>query len=92
MESQHLHSISTGVVSQQGNDEVNCERVEEIGKSIQQSFDNLPLSQCKVPRSELMKNLSLLQAHPKKIERDDDRPLHCPQQVVGSNELIRFCR
>ena len=71
VESQHLHSISTGVVSQQGNDEINCERAEEIGKSIQQSFDSLPLSQCKVPRSELMKNLSLLQAHPKKIGKND---------------------
>ena len=70
VESQHLHSTSTVVVFRQGKDENSCERAEEIGKSIQRSFDNLPLSQCKIPRSKIVERLSLLQANPKKIGND----------------------
>ena len=70
IETPHLYSLSTGVVSKQGQDNVNCERAEDIGQTIQQSFDNLPLSKCKLKRSELVVTLSYLKLHRKKKQNN----------------------
>ena len=37
---EHLHSLSSGWVSSGNNDNVNCDRAEDIGLAIQQSLDD----------------------------------------------------
>ena len=37
---ENLHSLSSGMVSIQRKDDVNCERSEDIGKKIQAALDN----------------------------------------------------
>ena len=60
IESSNLYSLSTGVCSKDSTDGVNPERAEEIGKQIQQSFDNRCLSDCKIKRKEIVRSLTHL--------------------------------
>ena len=53
----HLHSLSTGVTSVAGKDDVNCERSEELGWSIQEEIDNPSLDAAKIPRKNQIKPL-----------------------------------
>ena len=50
IEDEKLYSLGTGVVSE-WHDDVNCERAEELGIFIQSTFDNKPVKQCCVKRS-----------------------------------------
>ena len=61
IEDTNLHSLSTGVVSELGKDQVNCEQSEEIGRLIQASFDDMPYSACKIRRKQQVVNLLSLQ-------------------------------
>ena len=56
----NLHSLSTGIVSIAGKDDVDCERAEEIGQLIQSTFSNLSYSKCSLKRKDIIKNLSTL--------------------------------
>lgn len=61
VEDKNLHSLSTGLVSIVGVDDVTCDSAEEIGCAIQQSFDGLALAKSTVKRKDLLKPLSSLQ-------------------------------
>ena len=52
IENINLYSLSTGVVSNNKYDGVNCERAEEIGLAIQKTLDNMEISKCTVPLGE----------------------------------------
>ena len=55
-----LHSISNGLVSIEGKDDVNCEKAEEVSFSIQKSLDNLSLASATIKRNDQIKTLELL--------------------------------
>lgn len=55
-----LHSLSTGLVSTIGNDQVNAEDSEEIGGFIQQSLDDVPFTEAKIKRKLQLKSLDSL--------------------------------
>ena len=57
----NLYLLSCGVGSVVGKDEVNCEKSEENGKPIQQTFD-MSLNKCSVKHKHLVKPLSVLQS------------------------------
>ena len=57
----HLHSLTLGLVSITGKDEVNCENVEAVGRSIQMKMDNIVVSKCKIKRKDQVKPLLSLQ-------------------------------
>ena len=46
IDSVHLHSLSSGIVSIKGQDVINCDQAEEIAAKIQKSFDNKSYSEC----------------------------------------------
>lgn len=60
--SPHLHNIFTGVVSITGKDQVNCEKVEEIGAAIQENFDERCYSNCTLKQSSTINVMSSLVA------------------------------
>jgi hypothetical protein len=78
VEDTKLYSLSTGIVSNTNNDDVNCERAEEIGKAIQQSFDNKTISQCCIKRKNLINPLSSLV----KIKSKKDQSVPIDNQVM----------
>ena len=55
-----LHSLSTGLVSMIGKDQVDAENSEEIEKLIQQSLDGLPFTEAKIKRRMQLKPLDSL--------------------------------
>ena len=57
----NLYLLSCGVGSVVGKDEVNCEKSEENGKPIQQTFD-MSLNKCSMKHKHLVKPLSVLQS------------------------------
>lgn len=80
----NLHSLSTGIVSITGKDDVSSEKAEEIGKSIQNSFDNTPYSKCSVRRKDTIKPLSTLHSVAKvKNPLCERRSLVCPLSSCG---------
>ena len=58
---EHLHSLSTGIVSVIGKDSVNCERAEELGWQIQEELDNMSLADASVKRKNQIKPLDAFQ-------------------------------
>ena len=48
VQSLNLHSLSTGLVSIAGRDTVSCDKADDIGTKIQQSFDNTMLTKYSV--------------------------------------------
>ena len=60
VESQDLLSLSTGLVLVVEKDSVNCEKSEEIGKKIQESFHNKSIPQCTIPRNSIVRNMASL--------------------------------
>ena len=59
-EDKHLHSLSTGIVSIEGKDNVNCERAEGLGLIIQKELDNTSLSSASIKRKHQIKPLDTL--------------------------------
>ena len=51
-EDAHLHSLSTGWVSMVGEDEVNCEKAEDLGLAIHQKLDNEKLAKASIKRKD----------------------------------------
>ena len=80
VESPNLHSLSTGLVSVEGQDEVSCDKAEEIGKYIQNSFNNVLYSNCCVPRRSIAKPLSILYNTCK--EKSNDLHFYCDNRVM----------
>jgi hypothetical protein len=56
----NLHSLSTGLVSVSGKDEVNCEKAEQLGRKIQVSLDNLTIMEATIKRSDQLRPLDYL--------------------------------
>ena len=56
----HLHSLSTGIISVSKQDEVNCEKSEEIGRKIHESIDNVKLPDAKIKKRDKLKPLAFL--------------------------------
>ena len=51
----NLFSLSNGLVSTEGKDEVNCEKAEEVGLTIQRSLDDVSVTNASVKRKDLIK-------------------------------------
>ena len=68
-----LYSLSTGLVSIIGKDEVNAEDSESIGQSIQQLLDNMPFTEAKFKRKMQLKPLDSLT---KVIKIPGEKALH----------------
>ena len=60
IESYNLHSLSTGLVSEKGKDDVNCEDAEEIGQKIQECFDNTSVYEFSLKRKDVLQPISSL--------------------------------
>ena len=60
MESNDLHSLSTGVVSVKGVDKVNCEDAEAIGALIHGMLDNVNLTKAKIKKKDQLSSLDSL--------------------------------
>ena len=58
---EHLHSLSSGWVSNGKNDNVNCDRAEEIGLAIQKSLDDQNFGTAVIRRKNCLKPLEALQ-------------------------------
>ena len=52
---ENLHSLSSGMVSIQGKDDVNCKRAEDIGKKIQAALGNTAYNNASVKRKDQIK-------------------------------------
>lgn len=57
----HLFSLSNGVVSIVGKDDGNCEKVEEIGLTVQKALDDVSVTNASIKRKDLIKPLDPLQ-------------------------------
>jgi hypothetical protein len=55
-----LHSLSTGAVSVNGTDNVNCEEAESIGEKIQSSLDDKSIKDAKIKRKDEAKSIAVL--------------------------------
>jgi len=55
-----LQSISTGLISISGIDNVNCEQPEVIGEKIQRGMDNALFNEASIKRNDQIKNLGSL--------------------------------
>ena len=60
-EDEHLHSLSLGMVSEVGADDVNCENAEELGSAIHLKLDNVVLSKAKISHKDQLRSLNTLQ-------------------------------
>ena len=60
IESPHLHSLSHGLVSKTGEDEISCDRAEILGEKIQRKFDNLPYDKCLIKQNDVARSLASL--------------------------------
>ena len=56
----NLYSLSTGIVSVENKDFVNCEKAEQVGREIQKSFDNTPITKCTLKRKDVIRPISSL--------------------------------
>ena len=63
----NLFSLSNGLVSTEGKDEVNCEKTEEVGLTIQRSLDDVSVTNASIKRKDLVKPLESLQ-HGNKVK------------------------
>ena len=60
MDTNDLHSLSTGVVSVKGIDNVNCEDAEAIGARIHKMLDNVNLAEAKIKKKDQLSSLDSL--------------------------------
>ena len=60
MDTNDLHSLSTGVVSVKGIDNVNCEDTEAIGARIHKMLDNVNLAEAKINKKDQLSSLDSL--------------------------------
>eukprot|EP00111_Clytia_hemisphaerica_P004289 TCONS_00012238-protein len=58
---QHLHSLSSGVVSMKNKDNVNCEEAEKVGKKFQETIDEKAFTDAKLKRKDEVKSLAVIQ-------------------------------
>eukprot|EP00794_Sanderia_malayensis_P019665 gene19665-21612_t len=58
---ENLHSLSSGIMSIRGSDDVNCERAEDVGKLIQATLDNIAYNKASIKRKDQVKTLESLQ-------------------------------
>ena len=58
-ENANLQSLATGIVSVLGEDDVCCDRAEEIGEEIQKSFDNLSFPNFSLKRNSTINPMSI---------------------------------
>ena len=72
---ENLHSLSSGMVSIQGKDDVNCERAEDIGKKIQAALDNTAYNNASIKRKDQIKTLKFLQ-HDKTVSKTGGAAFH----------------
>ena len=59
-EDEHLHSLSSGLVSKCTHDEVNCEKAEELGDQIQNKLDKVAVTNAKISRKDQLLPLKSL--------------------------------
>ena len=52
--------MSTGIVSVENKDFVNFEKAEQVGREIQKSFDNTPITKCTLKRKDVIRPISSL--------------------------------
>ena len=57
----NLYSLSSGIVSSKDKDHVNCEQVEEVGKTIHHGLDNMLFDTATIKRKDQITNLESLQ-------------------------------
>ena len=57
---EHLHSLSTGIISVIDKDNVNCEKAEDLGAVIQQDLDNSSISAVKISRKNQIRPLDTI--------------------------------
>ena len=58
---ENLHSLSSGMMSIRGKDDVNCERAEDVGNDIQAALDNISYNSASMKRKDQVKTLASLQ-------------------------------
>ena len=63
----NLFSLSNGLMSTEGKDEVNCEKAEEVGLTIQKSLDDMSVTNASIKPKDLIKPLESLQ-HGNKVK------------------------
>ena len=56
----HLHSLSSGLISIKGEDNVNCDMVVEVGAKIQKSINNKTITAATIKRHDLIRPLDAL--------------------------------
>jgi len=78
---QNLHSLSSGFISILGEDEVNCERAEEIGSKAQEMMNNLKFTDVTIKRKNQIKPLDTL-----------SNTVKISQEKVYINSLTLFTR
>ena len=84
VEDGNLYSLSTGLVSEIGKDDVNCEDAEEIGRLIQRTFDDSVVNACCIKRKDLLKPISSLLNTKTKTGKD--------KSITTDNEQALFIR
>ena len=57
---EHLHSLSSGWISVSGQDEVNCEKSEELGAIIHQAMENKNLANARIKCKDCLRPLEVL--------------------------------
>ena len=57
---ENIHSLSSGMMSIKGKDDVNCERAEDLGNDIQAALDNISYNSTPVKRKDQLKTLASL--------------------------------
>ena len=67
----NLHSLSTGLVSIEGEDDVNCEKAEDAARNIQATLDNVLVNSASIKRKDQVKPLESLQ-HTSKATQGGD--------------------
>ena len=67
----NLHSLSTGLVSTEGEDDVNCEKAEDVSRNIQATLDNALVNGASIKRKDQVKPLESLQ-HTSKATQGGD--------------------
>ena len=78
--SKNLHSLSTGLVSITGHDDVNCENAEDIGFKIHQELNGKFLQEAKIKRKWQLISLDSLKDS---INKTDKHPIS-----INSNDMF----
>ena len=60
LEDAHLHSLSSGVIAVNGQDNVNCDEAEVVGEMIQRSLDGKSFTNASIKRKDEVKSLAAI--------------------------------